>query len=839
MTNDETLLTSMDNGKVDKREISTEMQESYLQYAMSVIISRALPDARDGLKPVQRRIIYAMHEMGLSPHTKYRKSAKIVGEVMAKFHPHGDMSIYGTVVRMAQPFSMRYTLVDGQGNFGSIDGDSAAAQRYTEARMTMFAELMGSDIEKETVDFRPNYDATEEEPVVLPTRLPNLLLNGCEGIAVGLATKIPPHNLTEVIDGLVLVIEKPECTIEEVMEKIPGPDFPTAGVIYGGETLKEAYMTGRGKFTIRGVAEIEEQKNGRFHIIITEIPYQVNKSLLIEKIADLVNDKKIVGISDLRDESSDDIRIVIELKKDAYPKKILNQLFEYTVLQSDFHINMIALADGTKPRLMTLKGMLEIFIAHRKVIVIRRTQYELRIAKDRAHILEGLNIALDHIDEVITTIRNAPTKEEASITLQQRFALSERQTQAILEMRLQQLAGLERQKIQDEYQKKLALIAELEGILASQEKIIAIVKQEFLEIREKYGDTRKTKLMKRSLKDFSEEDLIPDESMVVMLTKSNYIKRLPPSTYRSQHRGGKGVSGITTKEEDIVEHILTATTHTELFFFTSMGRVFRLKTWEIPQASRTAKGQAIVNLLQLRPEERITAMFPVEKDTNLGTKYYFMATTGGTVKKTAIEDFDNVRASGLIAIKLKDTEQLSWVEPSSGKDQMMLVTAQGQSVLFNETDVRPMGRASQGVRGIKLKGEDKVVQLIKVPEGDGSIFVLMRNGYGKMTKKKEFTPQKRGGSGIRIAKATTKTGKLVGARFVNTPDDISADIMVTSAQGQIIRLPVKSIPNIGRSTQGVIMMRLDEKDYVVSFTLYHEESTADVEETEAAATLAV
>ncbi|MBI4835700.1 MAG: DNA gyrase subunit A [Candidatus Abawacabacteria bacterium] len=816
----------MDNGKVENREISTEMQDSYLQYAMSVIIARALPDARDGLKPVQRRIVYAMHEMGLGPNSKYRKSAKIVGEVMAKFHPHGDMSIYGTVVRMAQPFSMRYTLVDGQGNFGSIDGDSAAAQRYTEARMTDFAQQMGSDIEKETVDFRPNYDATEEEPMVLPTRIPNLLLNGSEGIAVGLATKIPPHNLNEVIDGLLLVLDKPECTIEEVMEKVPGPDFPTAGVIYGGESLKEAYMTGRGKFTIRGVAEIEEKKTGRFDIIITEIPYQVNKALLIERIAELVNDKKIVGISDLRDESTEDIRVVIELKKDAYPKKILNQLFEYTTLQTDFHINMIALVDGCKPRLMTLKGLLETFIGHRRIIVTRRTQYELKIAKDRAHILEGLNKALDHIDEVISTIRNAPTKEEASLTLQQRFALSERQTQAILEMRLQQLAGLERQKIQDEYQKKLALIAELEGILASQEKITAIVRQELLEIKEKYGDARRTKLMKRSLKDFSEEDLIPDEAMVVMLTKSNYIKRLPPSTYRSQHRGGKGVSGITTKEEDSVEHILTTTTHTEIFFFTSIGRVFRLKTWEIPQASRIAKGQAIVNLLQLRPEERITSMLPVEKETE--AKYYFMATTGGTIKKTAISDFTNVRASGLIAIKLKENEQLSWVEPTTGKDHLMLITAQGQSVMFNESDARPMGRASQGVRGIKLKGNDKVVQLLKVPETEGSILVLMKNGYGKMTKKKEFSAQKRGGSGVRIAKVTTKTGVIVGGRFLYMPEENAADIMVTSTQGQIIRLPVKSIPTIGRSTQGVIVMRLDSNDHVVSFTLYKEDPNAPI-----------
>lgn len=826
MSQDENLLSPMENGRVENREISVEMQESYLQYAMSVIISRALPDARDGLKPVQRRIIYAMHDMGLGPNTKYRKSAKIVGEVMAKFHPHGDMSIYGTVVRMAQPFSMRYPMVDGQGNFGSIDGDSAAAQRYTEAKMTAFAEHMGSDIEKDTVDFRPNYDATEEEPVVLPTRVPNLLLNGTEGIAVGLATKIPPHNLNEVIDGLTLLLDKPDCTVEEVLEKVPGPDFPTAGIIYGGETLKEAYLTGKGKFTIRGVAEIEEKKTGRFDIIITEIPYQVNKALLIEKIADLVNDKRIVGISDLRDESAEDIRIVIELKRDAFPKKILNQLFEYTALQTDFHVNMIALVDGNKPRLMTLKGMLETFISHRRVVVTRRTQFELKIAKDRAHILEGLNIALDHIDEIISTIKAAPTKEEASLTLQQRFKLSERQAQAILEMRLQQLAGLERQKIQDEYQKKLALIAELEGILASQEKITAIVKQELLEIKEKYGDARRTKLMKRSLKDFSEEDLIPDEPMVVTLTKSNYIKRLPPSTYRSQHRGGKGVSGITTKEEDSVEHILTTTSHTELFFFTSMGRVFRLKTWEIPQASRTAKGQAIVNLLQLRPDERITAMFPVDKDKS-ETKYYFMATTGGTVKKTPIEDFTNVRSSGLIAIKLKENEQLSWVEPTSGKNHMMLVTAQGQSVLFLESDVRPMGRASQGVRGIKLKGEDKVVQLLRVPEAEGAILVLSRNGYGKMTKQKEFSAQKRGGSGVRISKVTTKTGKLVGAHYLPLPIDQANDIMVTSTQGQMIRLPVKSIPTIGRSTQGVIVMRLDTNDHVASFTLYHDDGTGE------------
>ncbi|OGC81468.1 MAG: DNA gyrase subunit A [Candidatus Abawacabacteria bacterium RBG_16_42_10] len=834
MENNENLLGSMEIGQVTPRELVVEMQESYLKYAMSVIVSRALPDARDGLKPVQRRIIYAMHDTGLRSTAKYRKSAKIVGDVISRFHPHGDQSIYSTMVRMAQPFSLRYPLVDGQGNYGSIDGDSAAAYRYTEARMTSLAEQLGSDIEKETVDFRPNYDATENEPAVLPTRIPNLLLNGSEGIAVGLATKIPPHNLGEVIDGINLIIDKPDCTIEELMEKIPGPDLPTAGVIYGGESLREGYLTGRGSFTVRGVAEIEEKKNGRFDIIITEIPYQVNKAVLIEKIADLVNDKKIVGISDLRDESDDKIRIVIELKKDAFAKKILNQLFEYTQLQLDFHMNMIALVDGLQPRLMTLKGLLEAFIGHRRAVIIRRTEYELRVAKDRAHILEGLNKALDHIDEIISTIKKASTKEEASLSLQQKFKLSERQAQAILEMKLQQLSGLERKKIQDEYQKKLALIKELESILASPAKITKIVKTELAEIKEKYSDVRRTKLMKRSLKGFSEEDLIPDEPMVVTLTKGNYIKRLSPTNYRSQHRGGKGITGITTKEEDSVDHILTTTTHTELFFFTTKGRVFRLKAWEIPLASRTAKGQAIVNLLQLQPEEKITIILPVEKNDKT-QKYYFMATTGGTVKKTEIADFSNVRASGLIAIKLKGSEQLSWVEPTTGNDDLILVTEKGQSVLFHEKDVRPMGRASQGVRGIRLKDKDTVVQLLKIPDDqDGAIFVLGSHGYGKKTNKKEFSAQKRGGSGVRISKVTTKTGNLVGAAFISK-GDMESDIMVTSSQGQIIRLPVKSIPSIGRATQGVIIMRLDKGDSVSSFAVYlHEESEVTTKQQEPA-----
>ncbi len=827
--NDENLLSTTEIGQVHQRDLVTEMQDSYLKYAMSVIVARALPDARDGLKPVQRRVIYSMYQQGLRSNAKYRKSAKIVGEVIGKFHPHGDQPIYGAMVRLAQSFSLRYPLVDGQGNFGSIDGDGAAAYRYTEARMTALAEQLCNDIEKDTVDFRPNFDASEEEPSVLPTSLPNLLLNGTEGIAVGLATKIAPHNLTEVIDGLMMVIDNPNCTVEDLMEKIPGPDFPTAGVVYGGEGLREAYATGRGKFTMRGVAEIEEKKTGRFDIIITEIPYQVNKALLIEKMANLVNDKKIVGISDLRDESDDQIRIVIELKKDAYPKKILNQLFEYTTLQMDFHMNMIALVDGLQPKLMNLKGLLETFLAHRRVVIVRRTTFDLKGAQDRAHILEGLNKALDHIDEVITTIREAPTKEAASNSLQEKFGLSDRQTKAILEMRLQQLAGLERQRLLDEYQKVLALIAELKSILASEEKITAIVKQELTEIQAKYGDKRRTKLIRKSLKGFSEEDLIPDEAMVVMLTQGNYIKRLPPSTYRSQHRGGKGVSGITTKEEDQVEHILSTTTHTELLFFTSTGRVFRLKTWEIPQASRTAKGQAIVNLLQLRPEERITAMLPVEKEDKELNQYYFMATTGGTIKKTAIADFANVRASGLIAIKLKEDEQLSWVRPTSGKDHMMLITRKGQSVLFHESDVRPMGRASQGVRGIRVKKDDGVVQLIKVPEADGNIMVLSEHGYGKMSKKKEFAAQKRGGSGVRIAKVTTKTGPLVGAYFL-TADDMHSDVMVTSSQGQIIRLPVQGIPVIGRSTQGVIVMRLDSGDNVASFTIFVADTTEASEE---------
>ncbi|MBU1682870.1 DNA gyrase subunit A [Patescibacteria group bacterium] len=804
------------------------MQESYLDYAMSVIVSRALPDVRDGLKPVHRRILYSMHELGLRSGAKFRKSATVVGDVLGKYHPHGDTAVYDSMVRMAQDFAMRYPLVNGQGNFGSMDGDNAAAMRYTEAKMEKITDEILADIEKDTVDFRPNYDGRLKEPVVLPARIPALLLNGSMGIAVGMATNIPPHNLTEVMGAVMHLIDNPEADIDDLMEFIKGPDFPTGGMIYDTEAIKTAYATGRGSVIMRGKADIEEMKGGRHQIIITEIPYQVNKASLVEKIADLVRDKKIIGISDLRDESNrEGVRVAIELKRDAYPKKVLNQLYKFTQLQSSFGFNVIALIDGIQPRLLDLKAILEQFISHRQVVITRRTEYELRVAEARAHILEGLKIALDDIDKVIETIKKSETKELAKENLVKKFKLTEIQAKAILEMRLQTLAGLERKKIEDELKEKLDFIKECKAILGDSKKILSIVKDETKEIIDKYGDERRTEVIPHAIGEFNAKSIIPNEPMIVALTKGGYIKRMSPSVYRTQGRGGKGVIGMSTKEEDEISSIVHVMTHDDILYFTNKGRVFCLPAYEVPQSSRTTKGQAIVNLLQLDPEETVTAMLDKTKNTG---EYLFMTTTKGTVKKTKVEDFKNVRKSGLIAIKLRDGDLLDWVLPTSSGQQVIIATRNGQCIRFKQSDVRPMGRPSMGVRGIRLKGnDDEVVAMDVIKDEEISRFlVVMENGLGKTTQVTDYRFQGRGGSGVKTAQLTAKTGKVVGARVIH--NKMIGDLILMSKQGQMIRLPLDQLPTTGRATQGVYVMRLNGPDKVASLSLIIEEDKAETQE---------
>lgn len=810
-----------DKGNIAGRDIVNEMQESYLDYAMSVIVSRALPDVRDGLKPVHRRILFSMHELGLRSGAKFRKSAAVVGDVLAKYHPHGDTAVYDSMVHMAQDFKMRYPLVFGQGNFGSMDGDNAAAMRYTEAKMQKITDEILADIEKETVDFRPNYDGRLKEPTVLPSRIPALLLNGTMGIAVGMATNIPPHNLNEVMGALIHLIENPDATVEDLMQFVKGPDFPTGGMIYDIETIKTAYATGRGSVVMRGRAEIEEMKNSRFRIVISEIPFQVNKASLVEKIANLVQSKVITGISDLRDESGrEGVRVVVELKRDAYPKKVLNQLYKNTNLQTSFGFNMIGLINGIQPRLLDLKLILEQFIEHRQVVVRRRTEFELKVAKARAHILEGLKIALDHIDEVIALIKKSETKETARDGLMKKFKLTEIQAKAILEMRLQTLAGLERKKIEDELKEKLDFIKECEGILADPKKVLSIITKETQEIMDKYGDERQTEVVPNAIGQFNVKQLIPDEPMVVILTKGGYIKRLSPSVYHTQGRGGKGVIGMTTKEEDEIAQIIHARTHNNLLFFTDKGRVFRLPVYEIPQASRTARGQAIVNLLQLSENEHVTVMFDDSKKE--GNEFLTMATTKGTIKKTKVDDFKNVRKTGLIAIKLRHGDLLEWVKPTSEGDQVILVTREGKCIRFKQSDVRPMGRNSMGVRGIRLKGDDKVVQMDVVKDEEISrLLVVMENGLSKSTKVGKYRFQNRGGTGVKTASITSRTGKLIGAKILE--DGMDGDMIIISRDGQMIRLPLKEIPTSGRATQGVYVMRLKGEDKVASISLIVEE----------------
>ncbi|MFA5926177.1 MAG: DNA gyrase subunit A [Parcubacteria group bacterium] len=809
----------MEIGYIKPREITKEMKESYLAYAMSVIVSRALPDVRDGMKPVHRRILYAMRGLGLTHAAKYRKSATVVGEVLGKYHPHGDSAVYDSMVRLAQDFSMRYPLVDGQGNFGSMDGDSAAAMRYTEAKLMPLAEEMMADIEKDTVDFIPNYDASREEPSVLPTKVPQLLLNGTMGIAVGMATNIPPHNLGELVDGLIHIIENPDCEVKDLMNFVKGPDFPTGGSIFNQNDINQAYLTGRGGIVTRAETEIMETKNGQFQIIVTEMTYASNKATTISKIAELVKTGKIEGIRDIRDESDKDgVRIVIELKKEAFPKKVLNKLYSLTDLQKSFHVNMLALVDGIEPKILNLKAILEHFINHRRVVVTRRTKFDLQRAKDRAHILEGLKKALDHIDAVISTIRKSPDKEAAHSNLMKKFKLSDKQAAAILEMRLQTLAGLERKKIEDELKEKRGFIKELEDLLKSPRKILGVVKKELTELKEKYGDERKTRVVKSAVGEFKQEDLIPNEETIIVLTEDDYIKRMPPSFYRVQKRGGKGVIGAATKEGDTIDRVVTAMTHDSLFFFTNTGKVFQSMAYEIPVSSRIAKGQAIVNFLQIAQGEKITAIISISKDSQ--AKYLFMTTRLGTVKKSAISDFAKVRRSGLIALNLAKDDELRWIAPIAGKDEIIITTASGQAIHFKETDVRPMGRGAAGVRGIKLKKDDLVVGMDPVfkEQKGNQLLVLTENGFGKRTDLKSYKIQRRGGSGIKTAKVTPKTGKLVSAHVVNT-DGLEADLIASSAKGQIIRTPLKTISVLGRATQGVRVMRFNQDDKIAATTV--------------------
>ena len=797
------------DGKIIERDIEKEMRTAYIDYAMSVIVSRALPDVRDGLKPVHRRILYAMYEDGITSDKPYRKSANTVGSVLGRYHPHGDSSVYDAMVRMAQDFSMRYMLIDGHGNFGSVDGDGAAAMRYTEARMSKIAEYMLTDIEKNTVDFMPNYDDRLQEPTVLPARIPALLINGSSGIAVGMATNIPPHNLREVIDGIIKIIDEDEVTDEDLMKVIKGPDFPTEGIILGLEGIKQAYKTGRGKITLRAETNIEEMSGNRQRIIVSSLPYQVNKANLIKAISDLSKEKKVEGISECRDESDreEKVRVVIELKRDANAQVVLNQLFKHTQMQTTFGIIMLALVKG-EPKILTLRQCLDCYIDHRKDVILRRTQFDLDKALARAHILEGLKIALDNIDEVINIIRSA--YDDAKERLMERFGLSDVQAQAILDMRLKTLSGLQREKIEEEYKQLMELIEHLRAILNSERLVFDIIKEELLEIRDKFGDDRKTKIVAGE-GEIDLEDLIKEEQTVVALTHSGYIKRMPIDTYRSQKRGGKGITGIATKEDDFVKQIFTASTHDMILFFTSKGKLYKLRGYEIPEAGRTARGTAIVNLLSLDPGERVSAVIPIQNFAE--GKYLLMATKNGLIKKTALKEYDTTRKTGLQGITLKDEDELIAVRLTDGQDNVVLVTKNGLCITFDEKDVRPIGRVAQGVIGIRLDDDDEVIGMESViGGGKATLLAITENGFGKRTELDEYRVQKRGGRGVITYKITPKTGQIVGVRIA-TEDD---DVMLITDKGTIIRLKVKEISVLGRSTQGVTLMRTNDGGKVVS-----------------------
>lgn len=809
----------MEIGYVKDRKIVDEMRTCYLDYAMSIIVSRALPDVRDGLKPSQRRILFSMHNLGLAHSAKYRKAALVVGDVLGKYHPHGDMAVYDTLVRLAQDFTVRYPLIDGQGNFGSIDGDNAAQMRYTECRMTAVAGELLRDIDKETVDFVDNYDSSRQEPKVLPAAVPQLLINGTVGIAVGMATNIPPHNLGEVIDALVLLIEKPEATIKDLLEFVKGPDFPTGGYIYSKKDILEAYSTGRGKILTRAKCDIVEDKKGMARIIVSEMTYQCNKATVITKIADLVKEGRLKGIRDIRDESDKDgIRIVIELKKDAHPKKVLNRIYQLTDLQKNFGLNMLALEGGIQPRVMNLKEVLSFYLAHRVEVVTRRTQYELKKAKERAHILEGLKKALDNIDAVIATIKASKTKEVAHASLIKKFKLTEIQSTAILEMRLQTLAGLERKKIEDELEEKRQLIKHLEELLASEKKIKGVIKADLVAMKDKYQDDRRTRLVARRVDDFSDEDLIPEEESIIMISRSGYIKRMNPNVYKLQRRGGVGIIGATTKEDDIIAHLVTSKTHDDIYFFSETGKVYVTKAFEIDEASRTSKGTAIANFLPLAQGERITAVLSISKEAT--PKYLFMVTKLGTVKKVPLSDFSNVRRSGLNAIKLSKGDDLWWVKTTSGSDQLIMATALGQAIRFNERDVRAMGRAAGGVRGIKMKSEDKVIGMDVIAGGDAKnkkFLVITEKGFGKQSDLSKYKIQKRGGSGIKTIKITSRNGNIAHASLI-TEDPEVTDIIATSRKGNIIRISIATVSSLGRVAQGVKVMRLREGDQLAQAT---------------------
>lgn len=816
----------MNIGKLQQTGISAEMKRAYLDYAMSVIVSRALPDVRDGLKPVHRRILFAMHEMNLVHSSKYSKSATVVGEVMGKYHPHGDVPIYDSLVRLAQDFSMRYPLIDGQGNFGSMDGDPPAAMRYTEARMAAITAEMLLDIEKETVDYIPNFDSRLKEPVFLPSLLPNLLLMGSEGIAVGMATKIPPHNIGEVIDATFYIIEKAkittepfslssEVTVDELLEFIKGPDFPTAGAIYDWNEIKNVYTSGKGRVLIRGKAEIEEIGQGKSAIIITELPYQVNKALLVARIAELAKDKKIDGISDLRDESDrHGIRVVVELKRDAAPKKVLNNLFKHTSLQTSFPANIVALVNGT-PQTLNLKTILEEFLKHRYLVVKRRSEFELRQAKARLHILEGLKIAVENIDAVIKTIRESKTQEDAKQNLMTKFKLSEIQAIAILDIQLRRLAALERQKIEEEYQMVKETIAYLEDLLAHPAKILTVIKGELSKLREKYADERRTKVYKSKVGEFSDEDLIPNEPTVVTLTNTGYIKRQSLTSFKTQQRGGKGIKGMTTKDEDNIADIKYMETHDNLLFFTNKGKVYQIKAYEINESSRTSKGTAIVNLLNIESGEKVESFINYRKGSE--AKYVFLSTKNGTVKKSSLKEFENIRKNGILAIKLDKNDELVWSKLTSGNDDILLVTRNGKSIRFSEKSARPMGRNTMGVRGILIGKDDRVIQMDVVEHGQKpDVFTIMENGLGKKTAVDQFKIQGRGGQGVKVAEVTAKTGKIASSQIV--PQN-AREVIITSQKGQIVKLEINSIPRLSRATQGVILMRFsNQNDHVASAT---------------------
>ncbi len=821
-------------GKIQVREISQEMQKAYLDYAMSVIVSRALPDVRDGLKPVHRRILYTMHEMGLRHSVKFRKSAAVVGDVLGKYHPHGDSAVYDSMARMAQEFSLRYPLVNGQGNWGSVDGDAPAAMRYTEARMTKMAEEMLKDIEKDTVEWADNYDSTRKEPKVLPSSVPQLLINGTMGIAVGMATNIPPHNIAEVMDALIYLADNPDASVPDMLKFIKGPDFPTGGVIYGKKNMREVYAQGRGPIVMRGVADIQDDKR----IEITEIPYQVNKSAFIEKMAELVRDGKIEGVKDIRDESDRaGMSIVIELKKEAYPQKILNSLYKFTELQKTFHLNMLALVDGIQPQVLSIRDVLLKYLEHRNKVVRRRIEFDLARAKERAHILEGLKKALDNIDAVIKTIKASKDREEAQKNLCKNFGFTDVQAAAILEMRLATLANLERQKIDDELAEKRKAIKEFMFLLESKKAFLEFVKEEFTAIRNTYGDKRRTEITAGNVGEISEEDLVPKEETIISLTKGGYIKRVNPVAYKLQKRGGKGIVGMETKGEDVVEHFLFASTHDRLLFFTAQGKVYQTVAYEIPKSTRVGRGRALANFLELAREDFVTAILSIEKrgepaeslasrDIQAGPpaipskadlggepRFLVMATKHGIIKKTAIEDFKNVRKSGLGAIHLKNGDVLKWVGVTYGKNDILLTTVNGQAIRFQETDVRPMGRSAAGVRAIHLKGEDEVISMIIAGRGQKHMLIVAENGFGKRVALSMFKIQHRGGSGIKAAKITAKTGKIVAARAVEEDGD---EVIAVSQKGQVIRTPLKNISLLGRATQGVKVMRLESGDKVAS-----------------------